>query len=95
MVILDPVWNIRALLNHQGHDLHMVLMSLPSKLVGMRETDPPDSPHPLAVFQPSVEHALVSIIESLAGVQAAIYVNEFLDDYAPQFLIPRDRVFDD
>jgi hypothetical protein len=94
MVILDPVWNIKSLLNHQGHELHLVLMSLQSKLVGLRSTDPPDSPHPLAIFQPSVEHALVSIVEALAGIPAATYVNEFLDEYAPQMRIPRDPRYD-
>jgi len=94
MVILDPVWNTKTLLNHQGHELHMVLMSLPSKLVGLRNTDPPDSPHPLAILQPSVEHALVCIVEALAGIAAATYVNEFLDEYALQMRIPRDPRYD-
>jgi len=94
MVLLDPVWNMKSLLNHQGHDLHLVLMTIPSKLVGMRNIDPPDSPHPLKLLQPSVEHALVCVVEALAGVSAAMYVNDFLDDYAPQIRIPRDEQFD-
>jgi hypothetical protein len=94
MVLLDPVWNLKSLLNHQGYQLHQVLMSLPSKLVGMRDTDPPNSPHPLTMLQPSVEHALVCVVDALAGVSAALYVNDFLDDYAPQIRIPRDPQFD-
>jgi hypothetical protein len=54
----------------------------------MRDIDPLNSPHPLVVLQPSIEHALVSIIEALTGVSVALYVNEFLDDYAPQIRIP-------
>jgi hypothetical protein len=69
-------------------------MNLPSKLVGLRSHDPPDDPHPLAIFQPSMEHALVCIVEALAGVPAAIYVNDFLDDCAHQICIPRDPQFD-
>jgi hypothetical protein len=94
MIILDPVWNTKTLLNHQGHELHMVLMSLLSKLVGLHSTDPPDSPHPLAILQPSMEHALVCIVEALAGIAAATYVNEFLNEYALQMCIPCDPRYD-
>ena len=94
MVLLDPVWNLSTLQSHQGSELHTVLMALPSKLVGLRPNDPPDTPHPLAILQPSVEHALVCIVDALAGLPVAIYVNQFLDDYASESSIPRDPQFD-
>jgi hypothetical protein len=94
MVILDPVWTLKSLQSHQGAAVHMVMMSLPSKLVGMRAIDPPNQPHPLSILQPSIEHALVCIVEAVAGVAAAQYVNDFLDDYGPQIRIPRDPQFD-
>jgi hypothetical protein len=93
MVLLDPVWNLRTLQSHQGSELHKVLMALPSKLVGLRPNDPLDTPHPLTILQPSVKHALVCIVDALAGLPAAIYVNQFLDDYAPEFSIPHDPQF--
>jgi hypothetical protein len=54
------------------------------------EDDPLQDPeHPLTKLQPSVEHALLCIVESLAGADAALHVNAFLDDFAPVFSIPR------
>ena len=94
MVILDPLWNLQSLQTNAAGDLLKVLMSLPNKLVGMHETDTPNQPHPLTFLQPSIEHALVSIVEAVAGLDTALYVNDFLDEYAPQMRIPRDLDFE-
>lgn len=89
MIILDPVWNLRALRNHQGAQVHRALMALPSKLFRTREEE-----HPLQRFQPATEHALVCVAELVAGQEVAFYVNEFLDEFSPQLLIPRHPGFE-
>ena len=94
MVILDPAWNMKSLQNHQGSKLRKVLMSLPSKLIGMHQIDAPDQVHPLSILQPSVEHTLITIVEAVAGEGPAKYVNDFLDEFSPQFRIPHDPSFD-
>jgi hypothetical protein len=94
MVILDPLWDLQFLQTNAAAGLLKVLTSLPNKLVGMRETDSPNHPHPLTFLQPSIEHALVSVVEAVAGIDAALYVNDFLDEYAPQMRIPRDPDFE-
>jgi len=94
MVILDPVWNLTSLQTNAGGELFKVIMSLSPKLTGLRGRDGHSRPHPLTFLQPAVEHALVCIVESVAGIDAAQYMNDFLDEYAPQMRIPRDPVFD-
>lgn len=94
MVVLDPVWNLKALQSHQGASIHQVLMALPSKLLTEDAREGSPAPHPLSHAQPSVEHALVCIVEAVAGVDAARHLNEFLDDFAPFIRIPRLAEFD-
>jgi hypothetical protein len=94
MVILDPLWNLQSLQTNAAGDLLKVLTSLPNKLVGMCETDTPNQPHPLAFLQPSIKHALVSIVKAVVGLNATLYVNDFLDEYVPQMRIPRDLDFE-
>jgi len=94
MVILDPVWNLKSLQTNQEGEVQKVLLSLTYKLPGMRPEDGPEQVNPLKILQPSIEHALVCIVEAVAGISAAQYVNEFLDDYAGQMEIPRDAEFD-
>ena len=45
--------------------------------------------HPLSKLQPAIEHALICIILTLAGHDAALYVNNFLDDFSNDVKIPR------
>jgi len=69
--------------DHAGADVHKALLRVPARLITNGR------PHPLSVLQPSIEHALVCIVEQIAGDDAGTYVNDFLDAFAPQFQIPR------
>ena len=42
----------------------------------------------MAEIQPGIEHALVSIVDAMAGQDVALYVNNFLDDYRGLIKIP-------
>ena len=94
MVILNPVWNLTSLQTNAGGELFKVLMSLPPKLIGLHGRDGHNHPHPLTFLQLAVEHAVVCIVESVVGIDAAWYMNDFLDKYAPQMQIPHDPVYD-
>jgi len=45
--------------------------------------------HPLSILQPSVEHALLCIVEAVAGADAALHIDEFLEDFVDEFRMPR------
>lgn len=87
MVIIDPIWNLSALKSHDGHNVHTALQMLPSRICE-RDADG-DETDPLAALQPAIEHALICIVESIVGLDAAEYVNEFLDEFSPKSKIPR------
>jgi hypothetical protein len=79
MVLLDPSWNIQSLCDHAGGTVHGALLRIPTRI----------SMANLMNLQPSIEHALICIVASIAGDDAAQYVNGFLHVYAPMFSIPR------
>ena len=80
MVLLALVWNLKGLQTNRSGVVHNILMGLTNKLVGMQEGDEPKEIHPLAEIHPGIKHALVSIVDVMAGQDAALYVNNFLDD---------------
>jgi hypothetical protein len=88
MVLLDLVWNLKGLQTNRSGVVHNILMGLTNMLVGMQESDEPKEIHPLAEIHPGIEHALVSLVDAMAGQDAALYVNNFLDDYRGLMKIP-------
>ena len=49
---------------------------------------------PFAALQPAIEHALVCIVNTVAGPDTARYVDEFLEDFSEQVKIPRWRDYE-
>jgi hypothetical protein len=86
MIILDPFWNSQVLKNHDGAAAHRAILAVPDQLELDNDVD---AIHPLSILQPSIEHALVSIVHGLCGLDTAIHVNDFLEDFADRIHIDR------
>jgi len=85
IVIVDPTWTPEFLRDHAASDFYRALEVLSQRLsnhgVGLE--------HQLSALQPAVEHALVCVVEAVAGPAAALHINEFLDDFVDDLRIPR------
>lgn len=89
IVLLDPVWNLHALQAHDGAVVHQALLALPERLEQVYDTRLRRNMNPLSILQPGIEQALVCIVDTIAGRDAALFVNDFIDDFEGLFRIPR------
>jgi hypothetical protein len=86
---LDPVWNLQALRDHAGSDIHTAFLRVARDLFRQDDNDDDEFQHPLSSLQPAIEHALICIIDTIAGPNTAEFVDEFLEEFIPQVKIPR------
>lgn len=76
MILLDPTWKLRWLLDHLGSKRHTLFRSVGQKLI--------DDPtfHPLSQTVAPAERALLCIMQAVAGVEARVMLQAFFDQFA-------------
>lgn len=81
MILLDPTWNLSRLRDHLGSKRHTLFRSVGQQLINDRQDDDPTF-HPLSQTVAPAERALLCIMQAVAGDDARVRLQEFLDQFA-------------
>lgn len=79
MILLDPAWNLKRLLAHDGGPQHKLYIAVGESIRAEYDNDPTN--HPRSGSLEAIEKALKSIVHAVAGEEARDEVANFLDDF--------------
>lgn len=79
MILLDPGWNLKRLLAHDGGPQHKLYMAVGKSIRAEYDNDPTN--HPCSGSLEAIEKALKSIVHAVAGEEARDEVVKFLDAF--------------